>query len=135
VDSGLLFRRGEASDAIYSFKHSLVRDAAHETLLRTRRLTLHGAIATELMKRSGAGEEVGPEFLGHHCEQAGMAADAVPYYLKAGEQLAAKSAMTEARALLTRARKLVPVVARPPLLPMICPPIFHGDTNGHRAGV
>ena len=30
----LLFRRGDPPDAVYSFKHALVRDVAYESLLR-----------------------------------------------------------------------------------------------------
>jgi len=38
----LVFRRGEPPDAVYSFKHVLVRDAAYESLPRSRRQQLHG---------------------------------------------------------------------------------------------
>ena len=43
--SGLVFRRGEPPEAVYSFKHALVRDAAYESLLKSRRQQLHGQIA------------------------------------------------------------------------------------------
>src|SRR5262249_3830705 len=33
----LVFRRGEPPEAVYSFKHALVRDAAYESLLKSRR--------------------------------------------------------------------------------------------------
>ncbi|HTU54930.1 MAG TPA: AAA family ATPase [Acetobacteraceae bacterium] len=98
VDSTLLCRRGEAGDAVYCFKHALVRDAAYETLLRARRVELHGALAKVLMARTDAGEEVRPEVLGHHCERAGMTVDAVRFYLCAGERATTTSAMVEARA-------------------------------------
>ena len=39
----LVFRRGTPPDTRYSFKHALVRDAAHESLLRSRRQELHAA--------------------------------------------------------------------------------------------
>jgi predicted ATPase len=41
VEAGLVFRRGTPPDATYLFKHALVRDAAYESLLRTRRQVLH----------------------------------------------------------------------------------------------
>src|SRR5262249_40140496 len=41
----LVFRRGEPPEAVYSFKHALVRDAAYETLLKSRRHRLHSQIA------------------------------------------------------------------------------------------
>jgi predicted ATPase len=33
-ESGLAFRRGTPPDAIYTFKHALVQDAAYDALLR-----------------------------------------------------------------------------------------------------
>src|SRR5205807_9724376 len=41
----LVFRRGEPPEAVYSFKHALVRDAAYESLLKSRRQRLHLRIA------------------------------------------------------------------------------------------
>src|SRR6266436_1767078 len=35
--AGLVFRRGEPPDAVYSFKHVLVQEAAYENLLKSRR--------------------------------------------------------------------------------------------------
>jgi predicted ATPase/class 3 adenylate cyclase len=98
----LVLRRGEAPEAMYSFRHALLRDAAYETLLRGRRQALHGAIARALMGRAAAGEEVLAEILGQHCERAGMAAEAARFYLEAGERSAARSALAEARAHLAR---------------------------------
>src|SRR4029077_19628947 len=48
----LVFRRGEPPAAVYSFKHVLVRDAAYESLLKSRRQQLHGKIARTLEERS-----------------------------------------------------------------------------------
>ena len=45
-ESGLAFRRGTPPDAIYSFKHALVQDAAYDSLLKSRRQELHGKIAS-----------------------------------------------------------------------------------------
>jgi len=47
----LVFRRGEPPDAVYSFKHALVRDAAYESMLKSRRQQLHGEIARTLEER------------------------------------------------------------------------------------
>jgi len=40
-ESGLAFRRGTPPDAIYSFKHALVQDAAYDSLLKSRRQELY----------------------------------------------------------------------------------------------
>src|SRR5262249_20829307 len=44
--SELIFRRGEIPNAVYPFKHTLVRDAAYAGLLKSRRVYLHAAIAS-----------------------------------------------------------------------------------------
>jgi predicted ATPase len=44
VEADLLFRRGEPPNVTYSFKHALVRDAAYESQLRSRRSKVHEAI-------------------------------------------------------------------------------------------
>ena len=48
VASELVFQRGTPPDAIYSFKHALVQDAAHGSLLRKARQQLHARIAEAL---------------------------------------------------------------------------------------
>jgi predicted ATPase len=45
VASELVFQRGTPPDAVYAFKHALVQDAAHDSLLRSARLQLHAQIA------------------------------------------------------------------------------------------
>ena len=44
-ESGLAFRRGTPPDAVYTFKHALVQDAAYDSLLKSRRQELHAKIA------------------------------------------------------------------------------------------
>jgi predicted ATPase len=51
TESGLAFRRGTPPDAIYTFKHALVQDAAYDSLLKSRRLELHGKIARAIEAR------------------------------------------------------------------------------------
>src|SRR6185312_14008554 len=43
-EAGLAFRRGTPPDAIYSFKHALVRDTAYSSLLCRRRREMHKRI-------------------------------------------------------------------------------------------
>ena len=45
VASELVFQRGMPPDAVYAFKHALVQDAAHGSLLRNSRQLLHAQIA------------------------------------------------------------------------------------------
>ena len=87
----LIFRRGVPPDSTYIFKHALVRDAAYENLLKTRRQAIHAKLV-EALQAIGAA----PELLAHHATAAGMAELAVQYWLKAGEQAAARFANKEA---------------------------------------
>src|SRR5262249_18632454 len=48
VGSELVFQRGTPPEAIYRFKHALVQDAAHGSLLRSARQQLHAQIAAAL---------------------------------------------------------------------------------------
>ncbi|KRR04265.1 hypothetical protein CP49_23890 [Bradyrhizobium valentinum] len=92
----LIFRRGTPPESTYIFKHALVRDAAYENLLKTRRQTIHAKLV-EALEANGAA----PELLAHHATMAGMVEPAVRYWLKAGEQAAARSANKEAVSHLT----------------------------------
>jgi predicted ATPase len=52
VASELVFQRGTPPDAVYAFKHALVQDAAHGSLLRSTRQQLHAQIAEALETHS-----------------------------------------------------------------------------------
>jgi len=70
----LVFRRGFGAGARYVFKHALVRDAAYESLLKTRRQAIHAWLVAAL---EAAGAATPPETLAHHTERAGMTHRAV----------------------------------------------------------
>jgi tetratricopeptide (TPR) repeat protein len=82
--AGLVFRRGEPPDAVYSFKHALVRDAAYESLPKSHRHQLHGQIARALEERFAAIVASQPEIVAHHFTEAGLVDAAIEYWLKAG---------------------------------------------------
>jgi predicted ATPase len=96
VRAELIFRRGTPPDAEYTFKHALVQDAAYSTLLRSRREQLHARIAATIEDRFRDVATAQPALLAQHCAEAGLAEKAVGYWLKAGQQALARSAMTEA---------------------------------------
>jgi tetratricopeptide (TPR) repeat protein len=98
----LIFRRGTPPDAAYTFKHALVQDAAYGTLLRSRRQQLHARIAATLEDQFPEVVATQPALLARHCAEAGLAEKAVAYWLKAGRQAMAGSAMTEAVAQLRK---------------------------------
>jgi predicted ATPase/class 3 adenylate cyclase len=96
VRSELVFCRGEIPRSVYSFKHVLVRDAAYEGLLKSRRAQLHLAIAAALEQEFPEILEAEPETIAHHATEAGLTEKAVGYWLLAGKKAAARSANLEA---------------------------------------
>jgi len=92
----LVFRRGDPPDAVYSFKHALVRDAAYESLLKSRRQQLHGQIANILANRFPDVVTSQPEIVAHHFTEAGLVESAIDYWLKAGDLALSRSANAEA---------------------------------------
>jgi class 3 adenylate cyclase/tetratricopeptide (TPR) repeat protein len=92
----LIFRRGIPPDAEYTFKHALVQEAAYSTLLRTRRQQLHGRVVTTLENLFPEVVIAQPALMAQHCGEAALSEKAVGYWLKAGQQAVARSAMTEA---------------------------------------
>ena len=102
VRAELIFRRGTPPDAEYTFKHALAQDAAYSTLLRGRRQQLHARIAATLEDQFPEIVVTQPALLARHCAEAGMSEKAVAYWLKAGRQAMARSAMTEAIAQLRK---------------------------------
>jgi class 3 adenylate cyclase/tetratricopeptide (TPR) repeat protein len=102
VRSELVFRRGEIPEAVYTFKHALVRDAAYSGLLKSRRQQLHEAIAALFEERFPDMVAAQPETLAHHLAEAGLAQRAASYWLRAGRSAAERSAHLEAIAHLQR---------------------------------
>jgi DNA-binding winged helix-turn-helix (wHTH) protein/predicted ATPase len=96
VASELVFQRGTPPDAIYSFKHALVQDAAHGGLVRDARHQLHARIAEALETDSPDIIENQPELLAQHYAEAGLVEKSVVCWSKAGHRSAARSAMAEA---------------------------------------
>ena len=80
VSAGLLFRQGSPPTATYLFKHALVQDAAHSTLLREPRRALHARIAETLESEFADLVERQPELLARHCTEAGLIEKAAPLW-------------------------------------------------------
>jgi tetratricopeptide (TPR) repeat protein/ABC-type transport system involved in cytochrome c biogenesis ATPase subunit len=109
----LVFRRGEPPEAVYSFKHALVRDAAYESLLKSRRHQLHGQIARALEEKFADIVASQPEIVAHHFTEAGLVDPAVEYWLKAGHLALSRSENAEAAKHLGRGIELTRFIAPP----------------------
>jgi predicted ATPase len=102
-EAELATRRGVPPEAVYSFKHALVQDAAYESLLKSRRQVLHRRIGEALRDRFPTIAESQPEVVAHHFTRAGLNEAAVEWWGKAGERALRRFAHNEAIAHLERA--------------------------------
>jgi class 3 adenylate cyclase/predicted ATPase len=98
VTSELVFQSGTPPDAVYTFKHALVQDAAYSSLLRTVRKELHGRIAEVLENLSPELIDSRPELFARHYVEAGLVEKSVFYWRKAGHRSVARAAIVEAAA-------------------------------------
>ena len=96
VHAELVFRRGAPPDAVYTFKHALVQDAAYESLLKSTRQQLHGRIAGVLEGAFAALVESQPEVVARHWTLAARVDKAVYYWQLAGERAVRRAANLEA---------------------------------------
>jgi class 3 adenylate cyclase/tetratricopeptide (TPR) repeat protein len=102
VESGLVLQRGTPPEANYMFKHSLIQDAAYESLLRGRRAALHERVVEAMLQQNPDAAETQAALLAHHCAEAGLIEQAISFWLKAGQSALNRSAASEAVAQLQR---------------------------------
>src|SRR5262249_8542398 len=102
-----VFHRGEPPEAVYSFKHALVRDAAYGSLLKSRRHQLHGQIARALEERFPDIVASQPEIVAHHFTEAGLVDPAIECWLKAGAKAYSLYANEDAVRFFERALTLL----------------------------
>src|SRR5215475_11934333 len=107
VEAELLYQRGLPPQTTYIFKHALVADAAYQSLLKSTRQQYHHRIAQVLEVQFPEIAQAQPELVAHHLTEAGLPAQAVPYWSKAGQQAAEHSAHVEAIRYLTKGLALL----------------------------
>jgi class 3 adenylate cyclase/tetratricopeptide (TPR) repeat protein len=98
IGADLLFVEGVPPEATYRFKHALIRDAAYDGLLKSRRQVLHRRAAEALIEANAE-----PEAVAHHLTEAGLEHLAIEWWTKAGDNALRRSAFKEAIAHLGRA--------------------------------
>jgi predicted ATPase len=99
----LVFGRDEPPEASYAFKHALVRDAAHESLLRAERQRLHGRLAEVIERDHPVLAGTQPELLAQYYAEAGRPREAFERWWRAGRRAMARSAAKEAAVHLRHA--------------------------------
>src|SRR5581483_2205835 len=87
--------------------HVLVQDTAYQSLLKSKRQQYHQRVARVLEERFAETCETQPELLAHHCTEAGLIAQAIPYWQRAGQRAMERSANMEAISHLTKGLQLL----------------------------
>jgi predicted ATPase len=102
VQAEFLYQQGLPPQATYLFKHALIQDTAYQSLLRSTRQQYHQRIAQVLEARFPEICETQPELVAHHYTEAGLNAQAVGHWQRAGQRTVERSAYLEAIAHLTK---------------------------------
>jgi predicted ATPase len=102
VAAEFLYQQGLPPQATYVFKHALIQEAAYQALLRGTRQQHHQRIAQVLEGRFPNICETQPELLAQHYTEAGLIAQAILYWQRAGHRAAQRSAHVEAISHLTK---------------------------------
>jgi class 3 adenylate cyclase/tetratricopeptide (TPR) repeat protein len=92
----LIHARGVPPEATYVFKHALVQDTAHASLLRSRRQGVHAEIARAMEERFPDQIEAAPSIIARHYTEAGLDERAARSWLAAAELALSRSANAEA---------------------------------------
>jgi class 3 adenylate cyclase/tetratricopeptide (TPR) repeat protein len=103
ADAQLVYVRGIAPQATYQFKHALIRDAAYEALLKSRRKDLHRRVAQAIDEKFPALKTAHPEIVARHWTEAGEAERAIAEWSKAAKAAEARNAFIEAQESLQQA--------------------------------
>jgi predicted ATPase len=114
VEGEFLYQRGLPPHATYLFKHALIQETAYQSLLRSTRQQHHQHIAQVLEARFPELCDTQPELLAQHYTQAGMMAQAVPYWQRAGQQASDRSAHLEAISHYTTGIELLKALPETP---------------------
>src|SRR5262249_26382653 len=95
VEAGFLYQQGLPPQAAYRFNHALIQETAYQSLLRSTRQQHHQRIAQVLEERFPDICETQSELLAQHYTEAGLIAQAIPHWQRAGQRAIQRSANVE----------------------------------------
>jgi class 3 adenylate cyclase/tetratricopeptide (TPR) repeat protein len=95
-NNGVLRQERRYASLVYTFTHSLLRDAAYDTLLKASRRQLHRRAGTVIADKFREIADSRPEVLAHHWTSAEEYERAASEWERAGEVAASPRAFTEA---------------------------------------
>ena len=102
-----IYEQPAVSDIAYVFKHALSQQVASGSSLLERRRVLHQRVARVLASQFAEIAETQPELIAHHYTEAGLGADAVPYWGRAGKRALQRWANGEAISHLKKGLELI----------------------------
>jgi class 3 adenylate cyclase/DNA-binding winged helix-turn-helix (wHTH) protein/predicted ATPase len=114
VDVELLDQRGVPPRATYVFKHALIQETAYQSLLKSKRQQYHRQTVHILEQRFPEVAETRPELLAYYCTEAGLPAQALPYWQRAGQRAVERSANVEAISHFTKGLELLKALPETP---------------------
>ena len=110
----VIFQQGVPPQAIYTFKHALIQDAAYSSILRKRLLDNHRTIGECFEKQFPQIVESKPALLAHHFTAAGVTDKAIQYWETAGKRSQASFANIEAQSQFENGLKLLATLDESP---------------------
>jgi predicted ATPase len=114
VEAEFLYQQGLPPQATYRFKHTLIQDAAYQSLLRSTRQQYHQRIAQALEAQFPETVATQPELVAHHYTEAGCYAQAVGYWQQAGQRAVQHSAYAEAVSHYTKGLEVLATLQETP---------------------
>ncbi|MGD0528262.1 MAG: hypothetical protein ABSE49_24215, partial [Polyangiaceae bacterium] len=99
--------RRVGGDAVYGFRHALIREAARESILKRTRRQLHARIADTIVSRFVADAAREPETVAQHYTDAEEWPHAIDWWIQAGQNAIVRFANAEAIAHLQSAVAIV----------------------------
>jgi predicted ATPase/class 3 adenylate cyclase len=105
-DAGIVAPLKSPAAELYAFRHALIQETVYNGLLRKLRQEFHRRVFLSAYDSRGLTPWMSTAELAGHAEQAGMVDNAITWYVTAGKESSARSAMAEARTLLERALAL-----------------------------
>ncbi len=91
-----IVRSDTAVEAVYVFRHALIRDAAYESLLKSERRKIHARIVDALKTKFADRTERQPDLVAFHLNGAEQFEEAAVWYRSAGRRAAELAAIEEA---------------------------------------
>ena len=107
-------RQIHESEQRYTFKHSLIRETAYQSLLKSTRQGYHRRIATVLMTEFQKVVRIRPELVAYHYTEGELPERAIEYWQLAGRRALERSANVEGVRHLTQGLTLLETLPETP---------------------